>query len=70
MLAIKFILDAELPKGEGNQEAVGLDYKLFHKTLFLAIFFLLDDGRVQLKVLSTDGAKVFTEVTVGGHYQQ
>ena len=23
----KFILDAELPKGEGNQEAVGLDYK-------------------------------------------
>ncbi len=27
---------------------------------------LLDDGRVQLKVLSTDGAKVFTEVTVGG----
>ena len=26
----------------------------------------LDDGRVQLKVLSTDGAKVFTEVTVGG----
>lgn len=30
-----------------------------------AIFFLLDDGRVQLKVLS-EGAKVFTEVTVGG----
>ena len=27
---------------------------------------LLDDGRVQLKVLSTEGAKVFTEVTVGG----
>ena len=23
----KFILDAELPKGEGTQESVGLDYK-------------------------------------------
>ena len=35
----KFILDAELPKGEGNQEAVGLDYKHFHKMLCQAIFF-------------------------------
>ena len=35
----KFILDAELPKGEGNQEAVGLDYKTLHKMLCLAIFF-------------------------------
>ena len=27
---------------------------------------LLDDGRVQLKVLQVQGMKVFTEVTVGG----
>lgn len=27
---------------------------------------LLDDGRVQLKVLEVRGMKVFTEVTVGG----
>ena len=27
---------------------------------------LLDDGRVQLKVLSTSDTSVFTEVTVGG----
>jgi pyruvate kinase len=27
---------------------------------------LLDDGRVQLKVLEVQGMKVFTEVTVGG----
>jgi len=62
----KFILDAELPKGEGNQEAVGLDYKTLPQDVVPGDILLLDDGRVQLKVLSTDGAKVFTEVTVGG----
>ncbi|MEE6076491.1 MULTISPECIES: pyruvate kinase [Avibacterium] len=62
----KFVLDAELPKGEGNQEAVGLDYKTLPQDVVPGDILLLDDGRVQLKVLSTDGAKVFTEVTVGG----
>ena len=57
----KFILDAELPKGEGNQEAVGLDYKTLPQDVVPGDILLLDDGRVQLKVLSTDGAKVFTE---------
>ena len=33
----KFVLDAELPKGEGTQEAVGLDYKLSLKTWYPAI---------------------------------
>ena len=62
----KFILDAELPKGEGTQESVGLDYKTLPQDVVPGDILLLDDGRVQLKVLSTDGAKVFTEVTVGG----
>ncbi|MCI7479732.1 pyruvate kinase [[Pasteurella] aerogenes] len=62
----KFILDAELPKGEGNQESVGLDYKTLPQDVVPGDILLLDDGRVQLKVLSTEGAKVFTEVTVGG----
>ena len=57
----KFILDAELPKGEGNQEAVGLDYKTLPQDVVPGDILLLDDGRVQLKVLSTEGAKVFTE---------
>lgn len=61
----KFILDAELPKGEGTQESVGLDYKTLPQDVVPGDILLLDDGRVQLKVLSTDGAKVFTEVTVG-----
>ncbi|MDO4625731.1 MAG: pyruvate kinase [Pasteurellaceae bacterium] len=62
----KFVLDADLPKGEGDQQAVGLDYKDLPKDLVPGDILLLDDGRVQLKVLSTEGAKVFTEVTVGG----
>lgn len=68
LLAIgdKFILDADLPKGEGNQEAVGLDYKKLPNDVAPNDILLLDDGRVQLKVLGTEGNKVFTEVTVGG----
>ncbi|TYA24889.1 pyruvate kinase [Aggregatibacter actinomycetemcomitans] len=62
----KFVLDAELPKGEGTQEVVGLDYKTLPQDVVPGDILLLDDGRVQLKVLSPEGAKVFTEVTVGG----
>ncbi len=62
----KFILDADLPKGEGNQEAVGLDYKTLPNDVEAGDILLLDDGRVQLRVLKTEGNKVFTEVTVGG----
>ena len=62
----KFTLDAELPRGEGTQESVGLDYKNLPNDVVPGDILLLDDGNVQLKVLSIDGAKVFTEVTVGG----
>lgn len=62
----KFILDAELPKGEGDQHSVGLDYKTLPQDVVPGDILLLDDGRVQLKVLSTEGAKVYTEVIVGG----
>ncbi|WP_206485808.1 pyruvate kinase [Thalassotalea sp. G2M2-11] len=62
----KFELDASLPKGEGCQEKVGIDYKNLPKDVTAGDILLLDDGRVQLKVLSTDGTSVFTEVTVGG----
>ena len=62
----KFVLDASLPKGEGDQNAVGLDYKTLPEDVVPGDILLLDDGRVQLKVLSTEDDKVFTEVTVGG----
>ncbi len=62
----KFELDAALAKGEGCQEKVGIDYKELPNDVNDGDVLLLDDGRVQLKVLSTAGTSVFTEVVVGG----
>lgn len=62
----KFELDATLDKGLGCQEKVGIDYKKLVQDVNAGDILLLDDGRVQLKVLSTNDTSVFTEVTVGG----
>lgn len=62
----KFTLDSELPKGAGDQYAVGVDYKELPKDVSPGDILLLDDGRVQLKVLGVDDNKVHTEVTVAG----
>tara|TARA_B110000014_G_C20125756_1_gene599533 strand:+ start:4992 stop:6443 length:1452 start_codon:yes stop_codon:yes gene_type:complete len=62
----KFELNATLGKGEGCQERVGIDYKRLVQDVSDGDILLLDDGRVQLKVLSTSDEAVFTEVTVGG----
>ena len=62
----KFTLDADLPRGEGHQDAVGLDYKDLPNDVVPGDILLLDDGNVQLKVLSVEGVKVHTEVIVGG----
>jgi len=65
-LGDKFLLDANLEKGEGDKEKVGIDYKGLPADVVPGDILLLDDGRVQLKVLKVDGMKVYTEVTVGG----
>ncbi len=62
----KFLLDANLGKGEGDKERVGIDYKGLPADVVPGDILLLDDGRVQLKVIEVQGMKVFTEVTVGG----
>ncbi len=62
----KFLLDANMSKGEGDKEKVGIDYKGLPADVVPGDILLLDDGRVQLKVLEVQGMKVFTEVTVGG----
>ncbi|WKE67162.1 pyruvate kinase [Gallaecimonas kandeliae] len=61
-----FVLDAELPAGEGHQGAVGLDYKALPQDVEKDDVLLLDDGRVQLVVTGVEGAKVFTRVIIGG----
>lgn len=52
--------------GDGDKEKVGIDYKGLPSDVVPGDILLLDDGRVQLKVLEVQGVKVFTEVTVGG----
>lgn len=62
----KFLLDASLGRGEGDRERVGIDYKGLPDDVVPGDILLLDDGRVQLKVLEVQGIRVYTEVTVGG----
>lgn len=62
----KFTLDSDLPKGEGHQDAVGLDYKELPNDVISGDVLLLDDGRVQLQVTEVAGNKVHTVVTVAG----
>lgn len=61
-----FTLDSDIEKGQGNQQAVGLDYKTLPQEVAADDVLLLDDGRVQLKVLSVQGNKVHTTVIIGG----
>ncbi len=61
-----FTLDSDLPAGQGNQSAVGLDYKELPQDLEPGDLLLLDDGRVQLKVETISGNQVQTRVTIGG----
>ena len=61
-----FVLDADLGREDGGQESVGIDYKELPNDVGTGDILLLDDGRIQLRVISVEGAKVNTEVTVGG----
>ena len=62
----KFTLDSDLPKGEGNQHSVGLDYKELPRDVVPGDVLLLDDGRVQLIVDAVEGNKVHTTTIVAG----
>lgn len=61
-----YVLDAELPKGEGDEHQVGIDYKELPQDVEAGDLLLLDDGRIQLTVDRVEGARVYTTVTVGG----
>ncbi|WP_111976406.1 pyruvate kinase [Algibacillus agarilyticus] len=61
-----FTLDADLGKGEGTVDSVGLDYKALVKDVVAGDTLLLDDGRVQLIVSGVEGNKILTNVSIGG----
>ncbi|MFT6987663.1 MAG: pyruvate kinase, partial [Psychromonas sp.] len=62
----KFTLDSDIEKGQGNQLAVGLDYKELPQEVTAGDILMLDDGRVQLQVEQVIGNKVKTVVIIGG----
>ena len=68
LLAIgdKFTLDSDIEKGQGTQQAVGLDYKTLPQEVIAGDLLLLDDGRVQLQVVNVQGNTVETVVVIGG----
>ena len=51
---------------EGNQEIVGTTYKGLAGDVEPGDPLLIDDGKVLLRAIETDGTKVLTEVEVGG----
>ncbi|CAL4322483.1 pyruvate kinase [Buchnera aphidicola] len=61
-----FLLDSTLSDNEGNQNQVGIDYKQLPKDVRPNDILLLDDGRIQLKVIKSTHEKIFTTVLIGG----
>ncbi|PPI86760.1 pyruvate kinase [Candidatus Pantoea edessiphila] len=62
-----FLLDANLSEIIGDNKQVGIDYKGLPKDVISGDILLLDDGRIQLKVLQVDKMKIFTKVLIGGY---
>ncbi len=61
-----FTLDASLGKGEGTKDAVGIDYADLPQDVRTGDVLMLDDGRIQLSVVSVKGPKILTSVIVAG----
>ena len=62
----RFALDASLDRNAGNQTEVGIDYKELTEDCGVGDILLLDDGRVQLKVVEKKPQRLECEVTMGG----
>ncbi|MBD3620456.1 MAG: pyruvate kinase [Chromatiales bacterium] len=61
-----FVLDADLDKNAGDEQAVGLTYKALPNDVVAGDTLLLDDGRLVLKVEKVEGQKIHTTVVHGG----
>lgn len=61
-----FILDAALPKDDGNQKSVGLTYKKLPAHLDIGDELLLSDALIKLEVIKIEKSKIYTKVIRGG----
>lgn len=62
----KFCLNADCGVNDGDQNQVGITYKILPTEVKAKDILVLDDGRVVLEVESTDAARVNCTVLVGG----
>ncbi|WP_432698145.1 pyruvate kinase [Marinobacterium sp. YM272] len=62
----RFALDASLDKTAGTSTCVGIDYEELVSDSRPGDILLLDDGRVELKVLEVAGSRIECEVLIGG----
>lgn len=61
-----FILDAEMSREDGDESAVGIDYKELPNDVKAGDTLLLDDGRLTFTVEKVEGPRVFCLVVSGG----
>jgi pyruvate kinase len=61
-----FILDASQDKTTGTLESVGIDYEELPRDCSAGDILLLDDGRIELGVVTVDGPRITTTVRLGG----
>ncbi len=61
-----FYLDASMNMSSGTAQAVGIEYKALIDDVMVDDVLVLDDGNIELKLLSKTSTKMKTQVTVGG----
>ncbi|MFT6372484.1 MAG: pyruvate kinase [Gammaproteobacteria bacterium] len=62
----KFCLNADCGVNDGDQNQVGITYKILPTEVTANDILMLDDGRIVLEVESTDAVRVNCKVLVGG----
>lgn len=61
-----FILDTTITNSQGNSKCVGINHKTLPQEVQPGDILLLDDGKIQLKVLKIYHSQIYTKVITGG----
>lgn len=61
-----FVLDATMDKNAGTAERVGIDYEQLISDVATGDILVLDDGRIEMEVISVDEHSITSRVLIGG----
>lgn len=61
-----FVLDATMDKNAGTAERVGIDYEQLIRDVAGGDILVLDDGRIEMEVISVDEHSITSRVLIGG----